>query len=55
MSKKLTFVMLALFGFGYFGTISILEFSYFWKSEIALIPIQLIAIVYITYLRLSRS
>jgi hypothetical protein len=53
--KNITFVMLVLLGLGYFIGISNLAIGDFWKSEVALIPIQVGAIFYLTYLRWSRE
>ncbi|MFH7030760.1 MAG: hypothetical protein ACHBN1_36800 [Heteroscytonema crispum UTEX LB 1556] len=52
--KNITFVMLTFLGLGYFITMSNLAVGDFWKSEVALIPIQVSAIVYLTYLRWNR-
>jgi hypothetical protein len=52
--RTLTFVILTLLGCGYFSGISHLEVNEFLKSEVALIPIQLVVAIYITYLRWSR-
>ncbi|MBD2774717.1 hypothetical protein [Iningainema tapete] len=52
--KNLTYLMLALLGLGYFSAISSLEVNDFFKSEIALIPIQLVTIIYLNYQRSHR-
>ncbi|WP_375495359.1 hypothetical protein, partial [uncultured Nostoc sp.] len=52
--KHLTSVMFLVLGLGYFSAMSNLEVNYFLKSLIALMPIQVGAIIYITYLRWSR-
>jgi hypothetical protein len=53
-NKKLIFLMFLLLGCGYFSIMSNLEMNYFAKSELILIPLQLLAIIYLTYVRLNR-
>jgi len=53
-SKQLNWVMFFLLGIGYFSAMSHLEINYFLKSLIVIMPMQVVAIIYITYLRLSR-
>ncbi len=53
--KQLTWVMLLLLGVGYFSAMSNVDINYFGKSLIALMPIQIGAMIYMTYLRWSRS
>ncbi|MBR8837294.1 MAG: hypothetical protein DSM106950_25620 [Stigonema ocellatum SAG 48.90 = DSM 106950] len=52
--KNIIFIVFILLGFGYFNAMSNLAMDEFFKSEIALIPVQLIAIIYTTYLRWNR-
>lgn len=54
-SKYLNLLIVALLGCGFFSTISSLEINEFWKSELALIPIQLMALIYTSYSRYDRS
>ncbi|MBD6617024.1 hypothetical protein FNW02_14580 [Komarekiella sp. 'clone 1'] len=49
--KQLAWAMLLLLGLGYFSAMSHLEINYFLKSLIVFMPIQVGAIVYVTYLR----
>ncbi|MGI8503961.1 MAG: hypothetical protein ACR2LR_22920 [Hassallia sp.] len=53
--KKLTLLIFLLFGFAYFSAMSNLEINSFLKSQVALMPFQAIALIYITYLRWSRT
>ncbi len=53
--KNLSLVVFALLGLVYFCAISNLGINPFLRSQVALIPIQLIAITYLTYLRWSRK
>lgn len=53
--KSLMWLMCLFVGVGYFSAMSNLEIHYFWKSLIALMPIQIIAIIYITTLRSNRG
>lgn len=53
--KNLTLAMLALLGLVYFNTMSNLLTNTFLKSEIALIQLQILAIIYVTYQRWSRG
>ncbi|AUB39729.1 hypothetical protein COO91_05727 [Nostoc flagelliforme CCNUN1] len=43
-----------MLGIGYFSVMSHLEINYFLKSLIAIMPMQVVAIIYVTYLRWSR-
>ncbi|WP_334947844.1 hypothetical protein [Nostoc sp.] len=52
--QQLTWVMFLLLGFGYFSVMSHLEINYFLKSLIVIMPMQVVAIIYVTYLRWSR-
>ncbi len=54
-NKKLILLIFLLFGFGYFSAMSNLEINSFLKSQVALMPLQAIALIYITYLRWSRT
>ncbi|WP_292760503.1 MULTISPECIES: hypothetical protein [unclassified Nostoc] len=47
-------ILFLLLGFGYFSAMSNLEIHNFWKSLIVLMPMQVVAIIYVTYLRWSR-
>ncbi|WP_193196003.1 hypothetical protein [Nostoc sp. MG11] len=51
--KQLAWAMFLLLGLGYFSAMSHLEINYFLKSLIVFMPIQVGAIVYVTYLRWS--
>ncbi|MCG6136494.1 MAG: hypothetical protein MET45_17930 [Nostoc sp. LLA-1] len=53
--KYLSWALFLLVGMGYFSSMSSLELNYFFKSLIAIMPIQVVAIIYTTYLRWSRS
>lgn len=53
--KHLIWIFLLFLGFGYFSAMSNLEIDNFWKSLIVLMPMQVAAIVYVTYLRWSRD
>ncbi|MDP5338482.1 MAG: hypothetical protein NWQ28_07875 [Nodularia sp. (in: cyanobacteria)] len=53
--KYLLWVFFLLVGMGYFHTVSILDINYFVKSLIAIAPIQVGSVIYMTYLRCSRS
>ena len=48
-------VILALTSCGYFSTISNLDINDFWQGEMVLIPLQLIAVIYLIYLRGSKQ
>ncbi|MCC5613533.1 hypothetical protein LC605_00270 [Nostoc sp. CHAB 5836] len=52
--KHLTWIIFLLLGFGYFSAMSNLEVHNFWKSLIVFMPMQVGAIIYVTYLRWSR-
>lgn len=52
--KQLNWVMFFLLGIGYFSVMSHLETNYFLKSLIVIMPMQVVAIIYVTYLRWSR-
>lgn len=53
-SKQLSWTMLLFLGIGYFSIMSHLEINYFLKSLIVVMPLQIAAIVYVTYIRWSR-
>lgn len=53
--KHLSWVLFLLLGVGYFSTMSNLDTNYFWKSLIIMMPIQIGAIIYITYSRIQNS
>ncbi len=48
-SKHLVWMIFLLLGFGYFSAMSNLEIHNFWKSLIVLMPMQVGAIIYVTY------
>jgi hypothetical protein len=50
-NKKILLLPLLIFGWGYFSVLSSLSVDDFWKSQIALIPVQMGAVIYFTYLR----
>lgn len=52
--KYITWMMFILVGMGYFNVMSNLEINYFFKSMIAIMPIQALAVIQITYLRPRR-
>jgi hypothetical protein len=52
-NKQIIFGIFSLFGLAYFSAISNLEFSSFFRGELVLIPLQTLAIIYVTYLRLQ--
>ncbi|MEH2289649.1 hypothetical protein [Nostoc sp.] len=49
--KQLNWAMFFLLGLGYFSVMSHLEINYFLKNLIAIAPIQVAAIIYVTYRR----
>lgn len=51
--KNLTLTLLTVLGLAYFCTLSNIAANPFWKSEMILIPIQVITFTYLTYLRWS--
>ena len=53
-SKHLIILTFTFLGYVYFSSISSLEIDEFWKSELALIPIQVIAVIYTSYCRFCR-
>jgi uncharacterized membrane protein YoaK (UPF0700 family) len=53
--KKIILFFLLILGFGYFSAMSNLEINYYLKSLIALLPMQVAAIIYVTYIRWKRS
>ncbi|WP_334845330.1 hypothetical protein [Nostoc sp.] len=53
--KQLNWAMFFLLGLGYFSVMSHLEINYFLKNLIAIAPMQVVAIIYVTYLRWSRQ
>ncbi|MEH1870900.1 hypothetical protein [Nostoc sp.] len=52
--KQMIWILFLLLGFGYFSAMSNLEIHNFWKSLIVFMPMQVGAIIYVTYLRWSR-
>jgi hypothetical protein len=52
--KNITLTLLTVLGLAYFCTMSHIAANPFWKSEMLLIPIQLVTVIYVTYLRSSR-
>lgn len=52
--QKLTLVFFLLVGVGYFSAMSNLEINYFLKSLIAIIPMQVAALIYTSHQRWSR-
>jgi hypothetical protein len=50
-NKHIILSLFTLFGFAYFSAISNLDISSFWRGEFTLIPLQIMAVIYITYLR----
>jgi hypothetical protein len=52
--KQLTWGIFILMGFGYFSAMSNLETHYILKSLIAFMPIQGLALIYVTYTNWSR-
>ncbi len=53
-NQKLLLLPCLLIGLAYFGTISSLQVDDFWKSQIALVPVQLGLVIYFTYIRLRH-
>ncbi|MDB9446904.1 hypothetical protein [Anabaena sp. CS-542/02] len=53
--KSLTWAMLLVVGMGYFSAVSILDINYFGKTLIAMMPIQVVAVIYVTYIRKSGT
>ncbi len=53
--KKLTLAVFLVFGLAYFSAISNLEVNNFWRGELALIPLQILALIYVSYLRWSHD
>jgi hypothetical protein len=54
-SKQIIWFFLLILGFGYFSAMSNLEINSYFKSLIALMPMQVAAIIYVIYLRWHRS
>ncbi len=52
--KNITLTILTVVGFAYFSSMSNLVINPFWKTEIILIPLQMVALTYMAYLRWSR-
>ncbi len=52
--KQLSWAMFLLLGIGYFSVMSHLEINYLLKNLIVLMPIQIAAVIYVTYLRWNR-
>ncbi|WP_066424539.1 hypothetical protein [Anabaena sp. 4-3] len=53
--KQIAWIMFLLLGVGYFSVMSNLEIHYFWKSLIALMPIQVGTAIYVTFQRWISS
>ncbi|BAZ42816.1 hypothetical protein NIES4101_87860 [Calothrix sp. NIES-4101] len=49
-TKRILLLPFIILGFGYFYAVSSVGVDEFWKSQIALIPVQLGAVIYFTYL-----
>ncbi len=54
-SRHLNLLIFIILGCGFFCTISSLGINEFWKSELALIPIQVMALVYTSYCNYDRG
>jgi hypothetical protein len=54
-NKKLTLAIFLVFGLVYFSAISDLELDNFWRGELALIPLQILALIYVSYLRWNHK
>jgi hypothetical protein len=52
--KQITWIIFLLIGVGYFNIMSHWEINYFPKSLIALMPIQILSVFYITCIRWNR-
>ncbi|OUL36206.1 hypothetical protein BV372_08340 [Nostoc sp. T09] len=52
--QKLTLVLCWLIGVGYFSAMSNLEINYFLKSLIAILPMQVGALIYTSHQRWTR-
>jgi hypothetical protein len=50
-NKKLILTIFALCSMGYFGAISNLEVNNFVRGELVLVPLQALALIYITLMR----
>lgn len=50
-NKKVITAIFLLSSLGYFTTISGLEIDSFWRGELILIPLQVLALIYVTYQR----
>ncbi|MDH6056394.1 hypothetical protein [Umezakia ovalisporum] len=53
--KEMIWLLLLILGCGYFSAMSNLEMNYYLKSLIALLPMQVAALIYVAYLRWHRS
>ncbi|BAT56218.1 hypothetical protein NOS3756_52210 [Nostoc sp. NIES-3756] len=53
--RQMIWFLLIILGCGYFSAMSNLEMNYYFKSMVALLPMQLAAIIYVTYLRWHRN
>jgi hypothetical protein len=53
--QQMMWFFLLILGFGYFSAMSNLDINYYLKSLIVLVPMQVAAIIYATYLRWNRS
>ncbi|MBF2067644.1 MAG: hypothetical protein IGS39_24980 [Calothrix sp. C42_A2020_038] len=49
-NKKLILSLFLLGGMGYVSAISNLEVNNFWRGELALIPLQVLALIYVAFL-----
>ncbi len=49
--KLIWIILLFLLGMGYFSAFSSLDISIFLKGYIAIIPMQILALIYVIYLR----
>jgi hypothetical protein len=47
--RNFKLAMLALFGLAYFSAVSTLEINPFFRSEIVLIPLQALALIYVAF------
>ncbi|MEA5583548.1 hypothetical protein VB620_19665 [Nodularia harveyana UHCC-0300] len=54
-SKQIFWFLLLVLGFGYFNAMSNLEINLYLKTLIALVPMQITALIYVAYLHWNRS
>lgn len=52
--KQIIWFFLLVLGLGYFSVMSNLDMNLYLKSLISLLPMQVAAIIYVTYLRWKR-